>query len=118
MIWKVNTSAVLTGVENVGATPAFRDDPVSDAFTVVGGGVWLALGSQTEERAYVDAKAFEHQVNQRTLRNLRRFSLAALAALFAASLAVGWVIAGRVLAPIAHITSVAREIQARELSRA
>ena len=34
-----------------------------------------------------------------------------------ASLAVGWVIAGRVLAPIAHITSVAREIQARELSR-
>jgi signal transduction histidine kinase len=33
------------------------------------------------------------------------------------SLAVGWVIAGRVLAPIARITSVAREIQASELSR-
>ena len=56
-------------------------------------------------------------MNQRTLRNLRNFSLGALAALFVASLAVGWVIAGRVLAPIAHITQVAREIQAAELSR-
>ena len=74
-------------------------------------------GSQTEERTFVDAQAFERQVNQRTLRNLRNFSLGALAALFVASLAVGWVIAGRVLAPIAHITQVAREIQAAELSR-
>jgi len=37
--------------------------------------------------------------------------------LFFPSLVVGWVIAGRVLAPIGRITGVAREIQATDLSR-
>jgi signal transduction histidine kinase len=37
--------------------------------------------------------------------------------LFVASLGVGWVVAGRVLRPIGRITSVAREIQATDLSR-
>jgi signal transduction histidine kinase len=37
--------------------------------------------------------------------------------LFFASLVVGWVVAGRVLAPIGRITGVAREIQATDLSR-
>ena len=70
-------------------------------------------GSRTEEQTFVPARAFEHQVNERTLRNLRRYSIGALAALFVASLAVGWVIAGRVLAPIAHITSVAARSRRR-----
>ena len=108
-------AAILVASLYFGLSLSLRDEPVSQAVIVEQ--VPVNDGSQTEERAYVDAKAFEHQVNQRTLRNLRRFSLGALGALFVASLAVGWVIAGRVLAPIAHITSVAREIQARELSR-
>ena len=37
--------------------------------------------------------------------------------LFVASLGVGWVVAGRVLRPIGRITSVARDIQATDLSR-
>ena len=37
--------------------------------------------------------------------------------LFLVSLVIGWIVAGRVLAPIGRITSVAREIQATDLSR-
>ena len=108
-------AAVLVASLYLGLSLSLRDEPVSQ--TVVVEQVPVNDGSRTERRTLVDAQAFEHQVNQRTLRNLRAFSLGALAALFVASLAVGWVIAGRVLAPIAHITGVAREIQARELSR-
>ena len=108
-------AAVLVASLYLGVSLSLRDEPVSQ--TVVVEQVPVNDGSRTERRTLVYAQAFEHQVNQRTLRNLRAFSLGALAALFVASLAVGWVIAGRVLAPIAHITGVAREIQARELSR-
>jgi signal transduction histidine kinase len=108
-------AAVLVASLYLGLALSLRDEPVSQSIVVEQ--VPVNDGSRTERRTLVDAEAFEHQVNARTLRNLRTFSLGALAALFAASLAVGWVIAGRVLAPIAHITGVAREIQARELSR-
>jgi signal transduction histidine kinase len=94
---------------------SLRDEPVSQL--VVRELVPVNDSGELEERTLVDVQAFEHQVNERTLANLRRFSIAALGGLFVASLAVGWVIAGRVLAPIAHITEVAREIQAAELSR-
>jgi signal transduction histidine kinase len=108
-------AALLVAGLYLGLSLSVRDEPLSQG--VIREQVQVNDGRQTEERTFVDAQAFEHQVNQRTLRNLRNFSIGALAALFAASLAVGWVIAGRVLAPIAHITDVAREIQARELSR-
>jgi signal transduction histidine kinase len=67
--------------------------------------------------AVVNAQQIEQLVNTETLDKLRDFSLKALGVMFVASLAVGWVIAGRVLAPIERITSVAREIQATDLSR-
>ena len=108
-------AALLVAGLYFGLSLSLRDEPVSQ--TVFGEQVPVNDGSELEERTLVDAQAFEQQVNERTLRNLRNFSLGALGALFVASLAVGWVIAGRVLAPIAHITDVAREIQARELSR-
>ncbi len=108
-------AAVLVASLYFGLSLSLRDEPVSQSIVVEQ--VPVNDGPQTEERTFVDAQAFEQQVNERTLRNLRTFSLGALGALFVASLAVGWVIAGRVLAPIAHITNVAREIQARELSR-
>ena len=65
----------------------------------------------------VTAREFERLVHQQTLNRLRTFSFEALIVLFFASLVVGWIIAGRVLAPIGRITSVARDIQATDLSR-
>jgi signal transduction histidine kinase len=108
-------AALLIAGLYLGLSLSLRDEPVSQAVIVET--VPVNDGSALEERTLVDARAFEREVNERTLRNLRVFSLGALGVLFVASLAVGWVIAGRVLAPIAHITGVAREIQARELSR-
>jgi signal transduction histidine kinase len=108
-------AALLVAGLYFGLSLSLRDEPVSQA--AIREQVQVNDGSATEERTFVDAQSFEQLVNERTLHNLRTFSLVSLAALFFASLAVGWVIAGRVLAPIAHITQVAREIQARELSR-
>jgi signal transduction histidine kinase len=99
----------------LGLSHSLRDEPLSQA--AIRAQVPVNDGSQTEERTFVEVRAFERQVNERTLHNLRRFSLGALAGLFLASLAVGWFVSGRVLAPIARITQVAREIQAAELSR-
>ena len=65
----------------------------------------------------VSLSEFERLVNSRTLKELRNYSFGALGVLFVASLGVGWVVAGRVLRPIGRITSVARDIQATDLSR-
>ena len=65
----------------------------------------------------VSLSEFERLVNSQTLTKLRNYSFGALGVLFVASLGVGWVVAGRVLRPIGRITSVAREIQATDLSR-
>jgi len=59
----------------------------------------------------------ERLINTQILNKLRFYFIGGLGALFVASLGVGWVIAGRVLAPIGRITSVARDIQATDLSR-
>jgi signal transduction histidine kinase len=64
-----------------------------------------------------DIREFERQVNEQTLDNLRDFAFGALGALFVTSLGVGWVISGRVLAPIDEIAAVANDIQATDLSR-
>jgi signal transduction histidine kinase len=66
---------------------------------------------------YYQAREFLRVVQSVTLTKLRNYSFGALGVLFVASLGVGWVIAGRVLRPIGRITSVAREIQATDLSR-
>ena len=62
-------------------------------------------------------KAVEHLANERSLALLRTYSFSALGLLFLASLAIGWIVAGLVLAPIGRITAVAREIQATDLQR-
>lgn len=69
----------------------------------------------TEVRA--EYRTIEHLTNERALRLLRQYASAALAILFLASLGVGWLVAGRVLAPIGRITAVARDIEATDLSR-
>ena len=62
-------AALLVAGLYFGLALSLRDEPVSQ--TVVVEQVPVNDGSQTEERTLVDAQAFEHQVNERTLRNLR-----------------------------------------------
>ncbi len=78
----------------------------------VPGGVVL---TPTEIRA--SYRTVEALANERALSLLRGYSLCALVVMFFVSLIVGWMVAGRVLAPIGRITGVAREIQATDLSR-
>ncbi|MEO6627581.1 MAG: HAMP domain-containing sensor histidine kinase [Aquihabitans sp.] len=69
----------------------------------------------TEVRA--EYRTVEQLANERALGLLRMYSVSALVILFLVSLGVGWLVAGRVLAPIGRITQVARDIQATDLSR-
>ena len=65
----------------------------------------------------VQAEVIQNQVNQQALEALRAYSLSALLGLFVVSLAVGWLVSGRMLRPIGQITATVREIQASDLSR-
>lgn len=94
------------------------DEPISRTVSVTR--LMVAPNGQVirqEARVREEIQTFEHQVNERALEKLRQYSFGALGLLFLASLGVGWFVAGRVLRPIGHITEVAREIQATDLSR-
>jgi len=103
-------AAVMLGAIYIGLAHSLDDQPIYRRYQVtpVPGGVRI----QAE-----DVRTVEQVVNAQTLDNLRRYSFAALAGLFVTSLGVGWVVAGRALRPIERITSVARDIQATDLSR-
>jgi heavy metal sensor kinase len=74
-------------------------------------------GAITGEIDAVTQQELQRRINSNTLDQLRDFSFIALGVLFVASLGVGWMISGQVLAPIARITDVARDIQATDLGR-
>ena len=76
----------------------------------------LAVGGDSDAVAAF-LSSLEREVNTRTLNRLRDYSFLALGLLFIGSLGVGWFVAGLVLRPIGRITSVARDIQATDLSR-
>ncbi len=59
----------------------------------------------------------EREANARALQTLRRYTAGSLLVLFASSVGVGWLVAGRILRPIGHITDVARDIEATDLTR-
>ncbi|MCY1141223.1 HAMP domain-containing sensor histidine kinase [Actinoplanes sp. Pm04-4] len=59
----------------------------------------------------------EAAVNYNTLTTLRQYTIIALAVLFVASLAIGWIISDRALRPVGAITRTTRDIQATDLSR-
>ena len=59
----------------------------------------------------------EAAVREQTLQTVRNLSLVALLVLVPVGLAIGWVIAGRVVRPIGTMAGVAREIEATDLSR-
>ncbi len=105
---------------------------------MVVGGIYLGLASELHNETArdgnvqlvvrhpdgtIDASAprslaeVQQRANDQALDTLRTTSTLALAILFMASLLLGSVVAGRVLAPIGRITNVAREIQATDLSR-
>ncbi|HSL26601.1 MAG TPA: ATP-binding protein [Acidimicrobiia bacterium] len=74
----------------------------------------LIIDPRLEE---AQVRTLESLFNQFVLDQLARYTLVALGLLFLISLVVGWVIAGRALAPVNRITQVAREIEASDLSR-
>jgi signal transduction histidine kinase len=59
----------------------------------------------------------EQAVREQTLQLVRTLSLVALVVLVPVGLAIGWVIAGRVVRPVSTMAGVAREIEATDLSR-
>lgn len=63
------------------------------------------------------ARIVQNQAYSRALESLRVFSIGALLALFFVSLAVGWLVSGRMLRPIGQITATVRRIQASDLSQ-
>jgi signal transduction histidine kinase len=114
-------SAVLFGLAAVVVAAIYlvlvmslRGEPVSPTYTKQ----WCRpFSDDCVTINYFQAREFTRFVNSVTLTKLRNYSFGALGVLFVASLGVGWVVAGRVLRPIGRITSVARDIQATDLSR-
>jgi len=112
-------SAVLFGLAAlvVGAIYLILWLSLRQPMPIVNGRIFDRVSGQWFSIDLYSGRAIEQLVHRQTLEKLRMFSFDALFVLFFASLAVGWVIAGRVLAPIGRITGVAREIQATDLSR-
>jgi signal transduction histidine kinase len=59
----------------------------------------------------------EQAVREQTLQMVRALSFVSLLMLVPVGLAIGWAVAGRVVRPVGTIASVAREIEATDLSR-
>ena len=78
------------------------------------GDMWAIAPTQFQE---AQVRTLESIFNQYVLERLAFYSLIGLGGLFLISLGVGWVLAGRALAPVDRITQVAREIEASDLSR-
>lgn len=86
-----------------------------EAHEIVRGPQGTAIPIGTVEVATV--RDVEQAVNYETLRTLRIYTVGTLGGLFAASLAIGWILSGRALRPVRDITRTAEEIQATDLSR-
>jgi len=107
-------AATLVGGLYLALAARLDDDPMTTPTTGV-----LVQPTPDGGQVYrqVELNDLEQSVNERSLTLLRSYSFSALGLLFVASLGVGWLVAGRVLAPIDRITAVARDIQATDLSR-
>jgi signal transduction histidine kinase len=94
------------------------DEPVSRTINVTRFMVGPDGRVIREERPVrAEFQSLEQVINDRAIRQLRRYSFVGLGLLFVASLGVGWLVAGRVLRPVHDITEVARDIQATDLAR-
>lgn len=109
-------AALVVSVIYLGLAHSLSEQPITRR--VSGVGVTRQGIPFTFESQQVDQYLFiEREANTRALDTLRRYTFGSLFALFGTSVAVGWIVAGRVLRPMGHITDVAREIQATDLSR-
>jgi signal transduction histidine kinase len=105
-------AAVVVGAIYLVLVMSLRGEPI----TAGRGEFCPKYGPCIRVEAYT-GRQLERLIYQETVNKLRNYSFAALGVLFVASLGVGWVVAGRVLRPIGRITSVAKDIQATDLSR-
>ncbi len=113
-LWLFGLAALVVGGIYLGISRRLAHDSVSpDQVSVL---IERSNG-QVDPGIAASAHDIQHLANEHTLDTLRMTSFTALSLLFLSSLVVGWVVAGRVLAPIGRITAVAREIQATDLSR-
>ena len=112
-------AALAVGAIYQNVSRVLDDEPMSrhSAFTELVDTPILGSPSTTLDNAGGGLQGFEEAVNRRALRQLRIYSVVALAVLFFASLAIGWYVAGLVVHPIGRITAVARRIQGTDLSR-
>lgn len=110
-------AAVLVATLYFALLASVRGEPLSRRYVLPQPGGAALIEDTQGPLIITSIREFETLVNKRTLKNLKDFSFAALGTLFVASLGVGWVISGRVLAPIDRITSVASEIEATDLAR-
>lgn len=112
-------AALAVGAIYQNVSRVLDDEPMSrhSAFTELVDTPILGSSSTTLDSAGGGLQVFEEAVNRRALRQLRIYSVVALAVLFFASLAIGWYVAGLVVHPIGRITAVARRIQGTDLSR-
>jgi signal transduction histidine kinase len=93
----------------IGLAAALNETPVDTGAT---------FGFTPDGRLWADVSAqVQRQANERALETLRTYSFWALLGLFVVSLAVGWLVSGRMLRPIGQITRTVRNIQASDLSR-
>jgi signal transduction histidine kinase len=106
-------AALLVGALYLGLSLTLRHDQVAEKI------IYSRANELGERQFFIaqDIRDLESEINEHTLTTMRNVSLGALGGLFALSLGVGWLIAGRVLRPIDRITTVAREIEATNLSR-
>lgn len=108
-------AAMVVAVIYIGLARSLSDEPISRQvtnFVPVPGGYIVREGVEIDPYLYI-----EQQANARALATLRNYSYGALGGLFFMSLAVGWLVSGRVLGPIGRMTRVARELSATDLSR-
>ena len=102
-------AALVIGVIYFGLRHSLQNQRISALIVQIPGGPVLIKPDQ--------AQLIQAQVKAQTLDSLRLYSFAALLVLFFLSLAVGWLVSGRMLRPIGQITAAVRRIQASDLSQ-
>jgi signal transduction histidine kinase len=112
-------AALLLGAVYLSVHMSLQRETVASSHweTVAGNPEAIVRVAPEGTQVFLNAHTFEAAVNAHVLDTLRTFSLEALGMLFLVGLGAGWVIAGRILAPIDRITGVAQRIQATDLSQ-
>ena len=105
-------------LDTVAATiPAAQPTSLEDELLRILGMSLAELDGSGDAGATDALLSVEQAVREQTLQQVRNLSAAALAVLVPVGLAIGWVVAGRVVRPVRTIANVARDIEATDLSR-